>query len=207
MSKLSLMPKEQKFFDLFEASAANAIQGAKALKEMVDTWQFIDSHIAEITELEHTGDTITHQVISLLHRTFVTPFDREDIYKLSSSLDDIIDLIDAVSSRIILYRVEQPTVESKQLAFLILKSVEELQKSISNLGKKGGEVYHHCVEVNSLENEADSVCRDAIASLFQNINDPITIIKWKEIYETLETATDRCEDAANVLESIILKNS
>jgi len=198
---------DTEFFKLFNDSIENIVQGAMELKLMFEDFDNIKQSVKKIKEIEHTGDSITHAIIKKLNKTFVTPFDREDIYKLSSSLDDIIDLIDAVSSRIILYRVEQPTVESKQLAFLILKSVEELQKSISNLGKKGGEVYHHCVEVNSLENEADSVCRDAIASLFQNINDPITIIKWKEIYETLETATDRCEDAANVLESIILKNS
>lgn len=195
------------FFKLFNDSIANIVQGALELKRMMEDFDNAKQSVKRIKEIEHIGDNITHSIVKKLNKTFVTPFDREDIYKLASSLDDIIDLIDAASSRIILYRVDKPTTEAKQLAFLIFKSTEELQKSITNLGKKGGEVYHHCVEVNSLENEADNVCRDAIADLFQDIPDPITIIKWKEIYETLETATDRCEDAANILESIILKNA
>ncbi|HZW37470.1 MAG TPA: DUF47 family protein, partial [Candidatus Deferrimicrobiaceae bacterium] len=136
-----------------------------------------------------------------------TPIEREDILALASSLDDIIDLIHAAATRLNLYKITASTPQAKELGFLILKSVRELNRGISHMGKKMDGVYEHCVEVNSLENEADRVCRDAIAYLFENEKDPITILKWKEIYETLETATDRCEDAANVLEGVALKNA
>ena len=140
--------------------------------------------------------------------TGTTPIDREDILALASSLDDVIDLIDAAATRMLLFKVTEPTPHAKELGFLILKCVQELHKGISPLSsRKRDHIYEHCVEVNSLENEADRVCRDAIAFLFEHEKDPVAILKWKEIYETLETATDRCEDAANVLEGVAMKNA
>jgi predicted phosphate transport protein (TIGR00153 family) len=202
-----IIPSDQEFFVLFEKASQNIQEGAERLKELLDTFDDVKGKAREIEEIEHKGDTITHDVIKKLNTTFITPIDREDILALASSLDDIIDLIHAAATRITLYKITESTPQAKELGFLILKSVRELNRGISHMGKKMDGVYEHCVEVNSLENEADRVCRDAIAYLFEHEKDPITILKWKEIYETLETATDRCEDAANVLEGVALKNA
>jgi len=202
-----IIPSDQEFFVLFEKASQNIQDGAELLKELLDNFDDVKGKAREIEEIEHKGDTITHDVIKKLNTTFITPIEREDILALASSLDDIIDLIHAAATRITLYKITEPTPQAKELGFLILKSVRELNRGISHMGKKMDGVYEHCVEVNSLENEADRVCRDAIAYLFEHEKDPITILKWKEIYETLETATDRCEDAANVLEGVALKNA
>ncbi len=202
-----IIPSDQEFFVLFEKASQNIQDGAELLKELLDNFDDVKGKARAIEEIEHKGDTITHDVIKKLNTTFITPIEREDILALASSLDDIIDLIHAAATRITLYKITAPTPQAKELGFLILKSVRELNRGITYMGKKMDGVYEHCVEVNSLENEADRVCRDAIAYLFEHEKDPITILKWKEIYETLETATDRCEDAANVLEGVALKNA
>lgn len=202
-----IIPSDQEFFVLFEKASQNIQDGAELLKSLLDGFDNVKEKAREIEEIEHKGDTITHDVVKKLNTTFITPIEREDILALASSLDDIIDLIHAAATRIMLYKITEPTPQAKELGFLILKSVRELHRGISHMGKKMDGVYEHCVEVNSLENEADRVCRDAIAYLFEHEKDPITILKWKEIYETLETATDRCEDAANVLEGVALKNA
>ncbi len=202
-----ILPTDQEFFALFEKAALNIQEGAGILKDLLDYFEDVRGKAREIEEVEHKGDTITHEIVRKLNTTFITPIDREDILALASSLDDVIDLIHAAATRIILYKVTEPTPQAKELGFLILKSVRELHRGIALMSKKMNGVYEHCVEVNSIENEADRVCRDAIAYLFEHETDPITIIKWKEIYETLETATDRAEDAANVLEGIALKNA
>jgi predicted phosphate transport protein (TIGR00153 family) len=209
MAKMSFMPKEQKFFDLFEASAKNIIKGANALKDMVDTWQFIDSHIAEITEIEHEGDSITHQVISLLHRTFVTPFDREDIALLAHTMDDIIDFIHAAADSMFIYKVSAPTQRAKELADIIVQASIEVEKAVRGLRHKSEfkNILEVCVEINRLENAADRVYRAAIGELFDDTTDIAKIIKWREIYEHMETSTDRCEDVADVLEGVALKNA
>jgi uncharacterized protein Yka (UPF0111/DUF47 family) len=150
---------------------------------------------------------LTHDIIKKLNKSFVTPLDREDIYALSAALDDILDLIDASAQRIVMYNVEKPTPEAKELAFLILKSCQTIDKAVALLGGKLEPIAEYCVEVNALENEADRVCREAISRLFDEEKDPIQLIKWKEIYETLERATDKCEDAANILESVVVKNA
>jgi predicted phosphate transport protein (TIGR00153 family) len=160
-----------------------------------------------IKDVEHKGDNLTHDLIKMLNKSFVTPFDREDIYALSGALDDIMDLIDASAQRIVMYNVEKPTPEAKELAFIILKSCQTLARAVALLGGKLEPIYEYCVEVNALENEADRVCREAVSRLFDEEKDPIQLIKWKEIYETLERATDKCEDAANILESVVVKNA
>ncbi len=204
-----IIPRDHEFFVLFQKASDNIVEGAERLKELLDQFDDLKERARAIEEVEHKGDTITHDIIRKLNTTFITPIDREDILALASSLDDVIDLIHGVATRLLVYKVAASTPHAKELGFLILKSVQELQKGIGHLPLVKGRdrVYEHCVEVNSLENEADRVCRDAIASLFDNETDPITIVKWKEIYETLELATDRCEDAANVLEGVALKNA
>ncbi len=209
MVKLHLMPQEHKFFDLFEESAKNTSKAAKSLKDMLDTWQFIDSHVAEITEMEHAGDTITHQVISMLHRTFVTPFDREDIALLAHTMDDIIDFIHASADAMFIYKITSPTQRAKELADVIVQGAAEMEKAVAGLRKKSEfkNMLEHCVEMNRLENVADRIYRAAIGELFENNSDIATVIKWREIYEHLESATDRCEDVANVLEGVALKHA
>jgi predicted phosphate transport protein (TIGR00153 family) len=209
MVKLSFMPKEQKFFDLFEESAKNIIKASQALKEMLDTWQFIDSRVAEITELEHEGDSITHQVISLLHRTFITPFDREDIALLAHTMDDIIDFVHATADSMFIYKITSPTQRAKELADIIVQGAIEVEKAVRGLRHKSEfkQILERCVEINRLENMADRVYRAAIGEIFENTSDITQIIKWREIYEHMESATDRAEDVADVLEGVALKNA
>jgi predicted phosphate transport protein (TIGR00153 family) len=202
-----LIPKEEKFFAMFKDMAENIIKGAENLKEMLDNYDDPVASQKRIKDIEHQGDHITHDIIKKLNKSFVTPFDREDIYALSAALDDILDLIDASAQRFVMYNVEKPTAEAKELAFLILKSCQTIFKAVSLLGGRLEPIAEYCMEVNALENEADRVCREAISRLFDEEKDPIRLIKWKEIYETLERATDKCEDAANILESVVVKNA
>jgi len=204
-----IIPRDQEVFVLFQKASENIIEGAERLKDLLEQFDDVRERVRAIEEVEHKGDSITHEMIKKLNTSFITPIDREDILALTSSLDDVIDLIDGVATRLLLYKVTETTAYAKELGFLILKCVQELHKGILHLPLSKGRdrVFEHCVEVNSLENEADRVCRDAIADLFENEKDPIVILKWKEIYEKLETATDRCEDAANVLEGVALKNA
>jgi predicted phosphate transport protein (TIGR00153 family) len=204
-----IIPKDEEFFSLFLKASENICEGGRQLKELLDRFDNVRERALMIEEVEHRGDAITHDIIRKLNTTFITPIDREDILKLASALDDVIDLIHGVATRMIVYKISATTPHAKELGFLIMKAAQELNKGIEHLPLADGRerVYEHCVEVNSIENEADRVSRDAIADLFENQIDPVAIIKWKEIYETLETATDRCEDAANVLESVALKNA
>ena len=202
-----LIPKDEKFFVMFREMSHNIVVGAELLMDMLDNFSDPAASQRKIKDIEHKGDTITHDIIKKLNKSFITPFDREDIYALSSALDDILDLIDACSARIVMYNVEKPTPESKELGFLILKTCQVIDKIVALLGGKLEPISAYCIEVNALENEADRVCREAISRLFDEEKDPIQLIKWKEIYETLETATDKCEDAANILESVVVKNA
>lgn len=202
-----LMPKEEKFFAMFKEMSQNIIVGAELLKDMLDNFDDPVGSQRKIKDIEHKGDTITHDIIRKLNKSFITPFDREDIYALASALDDILDLIDASAQRFVMYKVTKPTPEAKELAFLILKASQTIDKAVHVLGGKVEPVSALCIEVNALENEADRVCREAIMRLFDEEKDPIQLIKWKEIYETLETATDKAEDAANILESVVVKNA
>jgi uncharacterized protein len=208
MPRFPFMPREQKFFDLFDESAQNIVKAAKLLKEMLDTWQFIDSRVAEITELEHDGDSLTHQIISLLHRTFVTPFDREDIAMLAHTMDDVLDFIHSAADAMFIYKVSKPRDRAKELAGVIVLATVEMEKAVASLRRKGEfkQMLERCVEINRLENAADRIYRAAIGELFDNAKDMAEIIKWREIYEHMETATDRCEDVADVIEGVALKN-
>ncbi len=202
-----LIPRDEKLFELFEKAANNILEGASILVQMTEeggaTFQ---ERWKRLEELEHVGDKITHQIIRALNRTLMTPRDREDIRNLTAALDDVMDLIEASAARMSLYKIKQPTEEAVKLAQVILKSAEEIVKVVSDL-ERMDDVMEHCVEINRLENTADDISREAIAGLFDNGHDPMDVIKWKEIYETMETTTDRCEDAANIVESMILKST
>ena len=185
------------------------VKTAQRLKEMIDTWKNIEGKVREITELEHRGDTITHQIMAQLNRTFVTPFDREDIALLAHSLDDIVDFIHAAADAMFLYKVDRPTQRARELADIIVEAAAEVEKTISVLRRRSElkQIPSHCVEINRLENMADRVFRSAMAELFEGTIDIGQVIKWREIYEHMESATDRCEDVANVLEGVALKHA
>ena len=209
MFKFPFLPRENRFFELFEESAQNMVKASQVLKEMLNTWEFVGERVAEITELEHVGDTITHQIMAQLNRTFVTPFDREDIALLAHTLDDVTDFIHAAADAMLIYKVEGPTRRAKELSEIIIQAASEVERAIPHLRRRVElkQIPRYCVEINRLENMADRVFRAAMAELFDDTVDIAQVIKWREIYEHLEAATDRCEDVADVLEGVALKHA
>jgi predicted phosphate transport protein (TIGR00153 family) len=203
-----IIPRDAKFFDMFADMANNLTEGARVLMNILKDYDLegVAAEVRRIKDIEHRGDEMTHNLMKKLNQTFITPFDREDIHKLASSIDDVLDLINAAGERMVLYKIENPPPPAAQLASLIVRQSEELAKAVSLL-EKHDHVLDHCVEINRLENEADQISRAAIANLFEHEKDPITLIKFKELYEVLETATDKAEDAANVLEAVVLKSA
>jgi len=202
-----LVPRETKFYDMFAEVSANLILGARLMVEMLHDFQDIPARVQKLKDIEHRGDEMTHAIITKLNQTFITPFDREDIHKLASSLDDVLDFLNSAGDRLVLYKIHSAPPEAEKLAELVVRQCEELHQAVKNLEKHNPVVLQHCVEINRLENEADTVSRRAIGRLFEQEHDPITLIKFKELYEVLETATDKAEDAANVLESVVLKSA
>lgn len=203
-----LLPKDRKFFPLFKQATENLVKGSKLLVELVNApVEKRRDLIKEIEHVEHTGDNITHMIFNELGRNFITPFDREDIHALTSSIDDVLDLIQGSAKRIELYKVTVISEPMILLSDIILKGAIELNVAVLNLEgmKRIDEIKAACVRINSLENNADDVFNLAIARLFDEEKDAIQLIKTKEILQALETATDKCEDAANVIESIIIK--
>lgn len=209
MVKFSFMPRQDKFSDLFEESARNMVKTAQVLSEMVETWQFVESRVAEIAELEHAGDMITHQIMALLHRTFVTPYDREDIAHLANVMDDVTDFIHSAADAMLIYKIDCPSQRAKELASIIVQAAAEVEKAVCWLRRRADlkQILKQCVEINRLENMADRVFRAAMAELFDDEVDIAQVIKWREIYEHMESATDRCEDVANVLEGVAIKHA
>ena len=200
------IPHETKFFDLFEDMASNVTEGARLLRAVLQNFDNVEQEVQKIKDIEHRGDDMTHALLVKLNQTFITPFDREDIHRLASSLDDVLDFVNAAGQRLVLYKIRSDPGSAAVLAGLIVRQSEELTKAVSLL-EKNKHVLEHCVEINRLEDEADRVCREAIAHLFDHEKDPITLIKSKELYEVLEMATDKAEDAANVLEAVVLKSA
>jgi len=207
--RIPFIPKEEKFYELFEDSAQNTVKAAKVLNDLVDKWEHIEQRVEEIKELEHIGDTITHEIIARLHRTFVTPFDREDIALLAKSLDDVMDFIDNAACSMDIYKVDAPGNRARELADIIIQATAEVEHAVLELRHKAKlkQILERCVEINRLENMADVVFRAAMAELFEDSSDMARVIKWREIYEHMEAATDRCEDVANVIEGVALKHA
>ncbi len=205
-----LLPHDQKFYNLFEESTRLLSKASVRLKKIADADAPETRALAkEIEDLEHQADEVTHEIFGELNATFVTPFDREDIHELASSLDDIVDFINGSASRFVLYDVQRRTQFMRQLMDIIVRSVEAVGKGVSCLRdfRNSASLQKVLRDVNSYENEADAVFEQAIGELFENEKNVIELIKLKEIYVGLETATDRCEDAANVLESILIKHA
>jgi uncharacterized protein len=201
-----LIPREARFFDDFVAMAEQIRLGATMLEDMLAPDRPIWDKADQIKEVEHKCDFITHEIIQRLHRTFVTPFDREDIHNLARSLDDVMDAIDASATVVRLYSIEHVRPDARELARVIKASADEMVKALKALERRKG-VAEAAVEINRLENEADRLHQTAVRRLFEDERDPIEIMKWKEIFDFLEESTDRCEDVANVVEGIVVKHA
>jgi hypothetical protein len=201
-----LIPREEKFFDDFQALAEQIKVGAVLLEDMLAPAHPIWDKAEEIKEVEHKCDFLTHEIIQRLNRTFVTPLDREDIHALARSLDDVMDAIDAAATMVRLYRLDSVRYGARELAKIITTSAEEVRSALRALEQKKGGVVVHAVEINRLENEADRLHQGAVMRLFDEEKDPILVMKWKEALDFLEDATDRCEDVANVLEGVVVKH-
>lgn len=203
---MRLIPRDTKFFELFADLSGHLMDGAKLLREILADPKDLTMRVNQVQAIEHRGDKATYSIITKLNQTFITPFDREDIHRLASSLDDVLDFVNSAALRLVMYKIHNPPPVSAELAGIIVLQCEELAKGVSLL-EKNGHVMKHCEEVNRLEDMADNVSRRAIADLFENEKDPIQLIKLKELYEVLEYATDKAEDAANVIEAIVLKST
>jgi len=202
-----LFPKKLDFFEIFHSASQNLIKASEQLVELFREFDRIEQRTKAIHDLEHEGDLLTHEAIRMLNQTFLTPIDREDIHALVSRLDDVLDLIWASADRVNLFKVTEKVEGVEELALSLMEHTRTIDRAIDELKRKRYSfVQDLCIEINRLENEADRIFRKAIGELFEKEKDPIRVIKWKEILEHLENATDRCEDVANILEGIVLKH-
>jgi uncharacterized protein len=202
-----LFGREPPFFDLFERHAARSVAAAKEFLALAENGDNIESRARAIKEIEHEADSIAHQCVEALHRSTKAPFDRDQIHRLITRLDDVVDAIEAAAERWVIYDLGRATPECRELAVVLVRATEEIAAALEGLRYVRGDrrVLERCIEINRIENEGDALLRAALAKLFRTEKDPITLIKWKEIYELLESATDRCEDIANIIETVILK--
>jgi len=202
-----LIPRENIFFQLLEQESKNVLAGAHALNDLIQNFDRLAEKRNKIKDIEHNGDNIVHSIWDQLVKTFITPIDREDISKLASLYDDVLDYIEAVANRLYLYEIRSPTEPMRRFTDIVVKSVQEIDFAFASIQKiKAGEVESRIIEVDRLENEADVVLNESVAALFKT-NDAIAIIKLKEIYELMETITDKCEDVVQVIRDIILEYS
>lgn len=206
MVRISLIPKKGEFFQLYSGAAANNIAIAQLLIGLLDRYpDDVEAQLRDVKELEHEGDRMTHEVVDLLNRTFVTPFDRDDMYRLATALDDICDHIDAAAGKVVGYGVDDIREQAREQAQVILRSATKLAEAIDRL--EGFKDSHRwLIELRELEDEGDRIARAAISGLFASGADPLVVIRWKDIHEQLEEAVDACENAADVLEAILVKN-
>lgn len=207
--RLSLFPREEKFFDLFEKDVCNLKEAATLLEEVVSKDGAREKLIHQIGNLEHKGDNITHDIIEKLNRSFITPFDREDILRLTTDIDDILDMVHGVADRILMYKMKKLPGPAVAMMAILKTAIDELELVISSLRdlKNPEKIKKICIEVNRLENEGDNLIKSAMASMFGSKMDPMEFLKLKEIYDHLERAIDKCEDVANTIEGILVKNA
>lgn len=205
-----LMPKADDFFGDFEAQAAATVEGAKLLRDLLEDFTDVPRKCQAIKEVEHRGDDITHRAFARLHTQFITPFDRAEIHRLLSRIDDVLDLADAAAERLGLYGVEQVLPEARELAVVFVaqtQKMEEAVRGLRDLKRNTRAILEACKEMNVLENQADTLTRRTMAKLFRKGNDPLEVMKWKEIIDLIEDATDRAEDVANVIEGVVLEHA
>jgi predicted phosphate transport protein (TIGR00153 family) len=205
---MRFLPRSTDFFEIFDRIALNILNAVSLFVSLMENLDNIDTVVKEIHELEQDGDILTHDVIKKLNKTFITPIDREDLHALVLALDDILDLIWAAADRLTVFKLDKSTKEGVKMSKDLHATVELVHKAIQKLKAKNySHVQEYCIEINKLENRIDRDFRTALGFLFDEIKDPILIIKWKEIYEHLEDASDKCEDVANILEAVVLKNA
>jgi len=206
---MRMIPKEEKFFDLFDELVNKIEEGGELFLDMVEHYEYSEPKIVKLKELEHEADVITHKTYEKMHKTFLTPIDREDIYDLVNKIDSILDMIEASAARMSLYKVKIPAKEIIEQAKILNKSIKKVKHIVHAMRnmKNAKMIIDSCVEINTLENEGDIVMRMTMTRLFEQEKDPIELIKWKEIFERIEEAIDVCEDVANIVEGIVLKHA
>jgi len=201
---VQLIPRDEKFYDIFREQAEYIHEAALKLVALFEDFRDVEKHVTEIKFVEHKGDQLVHQLMMKLNQTFITPIDREDIHALGTALDDVLDLVDGAAGRMLTYKIKEITPGARQLAKVILHGSEIIVQAVSLLGKND-KILEYCEQLSHLEEEADRIKGECVARLFENATNPIDIIKWKEIYEVLESTTDKCEDVSDVLEAVVLK--
>jgi uncharacterized protein len=204
--RFSLLPRDRTFFDLFILAGQNTLHASRLLDEMMNTWPEVGSRSREIVKAEHEGDRITHDIIQRLNSNFVTPIDREDIYGLATQMDDIVDFTEEAADFLGLYKIEAPMEQAQSLTKVLVASCEQLAMGLENL-PSFKDLDKYWIEIHRLENDGDRISRDAVASLFSTGIDPMVVIRWKDIFGVLEEAIDATENAAQILEGIVIKNS
>jgi predicted phosphate transport protein (TIGR00153 family) len=204
-----LMPKSDEFFDDFEKLAAATAEGARLFKALLDDFRDVPAKVKALKDVEHRGDDITHRSFERLHKQFITPFDRAEIHRLLSRIDDVLDMTDAAAERLALFDVKEILPEARKLAEVLVSQTSKMEEAVHGLRhvKEPARILQACREVNELENVADTVFRSALAKLFKSGNDPLEVMKWREVLGLVEDATDRAEDVANVIEGVILEHA
>lgn len=205
MARFRLIPREEKFYEDFKAMADELRRGARLLEAMFAVDPPLADKAHEIKEVEHKCDFLTHEIIQRLNKTFVTPIDREDIHELAKTLDDVMDAIDNAASLVPLYKIDKVRPGARELTRIIIQQCDEIRVAVEALEQRKG-VLERAIEINRLENEADRIHMNAISQLFDEETNPIVVLKWKELYDLLEEATDACEDVANLLENVVVKH-
>jgi predicted phosphate transport protein (TIGR00153 family) len=205
LARFRLIPREEKFYDDFRMMAEHLRHGARLLETMLAVDPPVYDKAHEIKEVEHQCDFLTHEIIQRLNKTFVTPIDREDIHELARTLDDVMDAIDNAAALIPLYRIDKMRAGAREFTRVIIQQTDEIRAAVEALEAHKG-VLERCVEINRLENEADRIHKNALGALFDEETNPIMVLKWKEIFDILEEATDACEDVANLLENVVVKH-
>jgi predicted phosphate transport protein (TIGR00153 family) len=202
---VSIFPRQEDFFVLFRRQGAIVRQGCEQLLDMMERFEDLEAKAARLKNTEHEGDVVTHEIFEKLNRTFVTPLEREDIHGLASGLDDLLDAVEAIGSRLVLFKVPETTPESRALAHILVQCGTQVEQAVNNL-KNLKHLSSFTIELNRLENEADAISRTVVADLFNGRHDPIDVLRWKELYGRLEAAADIAEDIANIIDGIVLKN-
>ncbi|AKJ07592.1 hypothetical protein ATI61_10736 [Archangium gephyra] len=204
-----LMPKSDEFFDDFDAQCAVTVEGARMLHALLSDFRDVGARVQALKDIEHKGDEVTHTAFNRLHKQFITPFDRAQIHTLLGRIDDVLDLTNAAAARIHYYEIQSSLPDATELARLLVISAEKVQEVVAALRliKKPEQILAGCKEIKQLETQADEVLRAGLGRLFKSGSDPLTIIKWKEIYDLIETATDKCQGVANVIEGVVLEHS
>ncbi len=201
----SLFPKDENFFALFTRQAALVRQGCEQLQEMMEKFDRLEERAKALKDIEHQGDLVAHELFERLNRTFITPLERDDIHDLASGLDDVLDAVEAIASRIVLFKIQNTTPQARELTRIVADAGVQIGKAVDHLKDFKG-LMSFTIEINRLENEADGLSRQAVADLFNGKHDFLDVIRWKEIYGRLENAADQCEDVANTIEAIVLKS-